>query len=406
MYKREIKDRIEEINRTFRVLVVTGPRQVGKTTLLESMMPAGMKKVSLDDEVLRREAKENPKVFLDTYGAPLFIDEVQYAPELFPYIKMKVDESGEMGMYWLSGSQAFSLMKNVSESLAGRAGIVEMNSFTYSEACSQAEGKLPFDPETPKENEPLDVNEVFERIFKGGMPELYRVKDLDRNEFFNSYINTFIERDVRRIKDIGNLEDFRRFMKDLAIRNGKPLNYSDIASDIGVSSNTIKEWVSVLVSTRVVYLLQPFYSSKLDRLTHRPEVVFMDSGLACYLTDWESAFDLQTSEYAGPFLEAYVVSELVKSYDNAGKKANFSYLRNKETEEIDLIIEKNQCLYPFEIKKTANPKREMLNNFRLLSKTEKKIGNGGLICLYDRMFEIEEGRFVLPISSVINSHEI
>ena len=233
------------------------------------------------------------------------------------------------------------------------------------------DGKIPFDPEHLLENKPLDVNEVYRNIFKGGMPELYRVKNLDRNEFFNSYNDTFIERDVRRIKDIGNLEDFRRFMKDLAIRNGKPLNYSDIDSDIGVLSNTIKEWVSVLVSTRVVYLLQPFYSSKLDRLTYRPKIVFMDFGLACYLTDWESAFDLQTSEYAGPFLEAYVISELVKLYDNAGKKINFSYLRNKETEEIDLIIEKNQRLYPFEIKKTANPKKEMLNNFKLLRRDER-----------------------------------
>ena len=405
MYEREIKARIKKINDTFRVLVVTGPRQVGKTTLLESMMPKGMTKVSLDDEALKKEAKENPKIFLDTYKPPLFIDEVQYAPELLPYIKMKVDEANKTGMYWLSGSQAFSLMKGVSESLAGRAGIVEMNSFTYSEIQSAVKNKAPFDPEdlAPAKHT-IDVNEAYERIFAGGMPELYRMKNLDRAEFFNSYTNTFIERDVRRIKDIGNLEDFRRFMKDLAIRNGKPLNYSDIASEIGVSSNTIKEWVSVLVSTRIIYLLQPFYSSKLDRLTHRPEIVFMDSGLACYLTDWESAFDLQTSEYAGAFLEAYVISELVKSYDNAGKKINFSYLRNKETEEIDLVIEKNQCLYPFEIKKTANPKKEMLKNFRFLGRTDRKVGNGGLICLYDKMYEIDNGLYVLPLSSVINAH--
>lgn len=405
MYEREIKARIKKINDTFRVLVVTGPRQVGKTTLLESMMPKGMTKVSLDDEALKREAKENPKIFLDTYKPPLFIDEVQYAPELLPYIKMKVDEEDKTGMYWLSGSQAFSLMKGVSESLAGRAGIVEMNSFTYSEIQSAVKNKVPFDPEDlAPAKEVIDVNEAYERIFVGGMPELYRMKNLDRAEFFNSYINTFIERDVRRIKDISNLEDFRRFMKDLAIRNGKPLNYSDIASEIGVSSNTIKEWVSVLVSTRIIYLLQPFYSSKLDRLTHRPEIVFMDSGLACYLTDWESAFDLQTSEYAGAFLEAYVISELVKSYGNAGKKINFSYLRNKETEEIDLVIEKNQCLYPFEIKKTANPKKEMLKNFRFLERTDRKVGNGGLICLYDKKYEIDDGLYVLPLGSVINAH--
>lgn len=402
MYDREVRKRIEKISKTFRVLVVTGPRQVGKTTLLESIMPAGMKKVSLDNETLRREAKEDPKLFLDTYRPPLFIDEVQYAPELFPYIKMRVDEAGEMGMYWLSGSQAFSLMENVSESLAGRAGIIEMNSFTYSEVQSEVDEKVPFNPEKLIESNYIDVNEVYERIFRGGMPELYRVKDLDRNEFFNSYIDTFIERDVRRIKDIGNLEGFRRFMKDLAIRNGKPLNYSDIASDIGVSSNTIKEWVSVLVSTRVIYLLQPFYSSKLDRLTHRPEIVFMDSGLACYLTDWESAFDLQTSEYAGAFLEAYVISELVKSYDNAGEKANFSYLRNKETEEIDLIIEKNQSLYPFEIKRTANPKREMINNFRILERTGKNVKNGGLICLFEKLMQWDDKNYILPIGSVIN----
>lgn len=402
MYDREVKERIKKINETFRVLVVTGPRQVGKTTVLESLMPKNMTKVSLDDETLRQEAQENPKIFLDSYPTPLFIDEVQYAPQLFPYIKMKVDKDKTRGQYWLSGSQLFDLMQNVTESLAGRAGIVKMNSFTYSEIAKNPKDNV-FDPENLKQHEYLDVNETFERIFNGGMPEIYDIDNMDRNDFYYSYINTYIEKDIKKIKNIGNIENFKTFMRDVAIRTGTTLNYSDIANDVGVSVNTIKDWISILVSTGIIYLLEPYSSNKLKRLTHMPKIIFMDSGLACYLANWESARELQLSDMSGRFFEAYVISELVKSYDNKGLRLEISHFRNKETEEIDLILFKNNTLYPLEIKKTANPKKEMMKNFKYLEKTGMKIGTGGIICLYDKLIKLDEKNYIIPLSTVINS---
>ncbi|MBO5349593.1 MAG: ATP-binding protein [Clostridia bacterium] len=401
MYSREVKERIKKINDTFRVLVVTGPRQVGKTTVLESLMPENMTKVSLDDETLRKEAQENPKIFLDSYPTPLFIDEVQYAPQLFPYIKMRVDKDKTRGQYWLSGSQLFDLMKNVTESLAGRAGIVKMNSFTYSEIKQNTEKEI-FDPENLKQKQYIDVNETFERIFYGGMPELYDIPDMDRNDFYYSYINTYIEKDIKKIKNIGNIETFKKFMRDVAIRTGTTLNYSDIANDVGISVNTIREWISILVSTGIIYLLEPFSSSKIKRLTHMPKIIFMDMGLACYLANWESAKELQLSKLSGCFFESYVVSELIKSYDNKGLRLEISHFRNKETEEIDLILYKNNTLYPLEIKKSANPTKEMMKNFKYLEKDNKKIGTGGIICLYDKLMKLDENNYIIPLSSVIN----
>lgn len=401
MYSREVKERIKKINDTFRVLVVTGPRQVGKTTVLESLMPENMTKVSLDDETLRKEAQENPKIFLDSYPTPLFIDEVQYAPQLFPYIKMRVDKDKTRGQYWLSGSQLFDLMKNVTESLAGRAGIVKMNSFTYSEIKQNTEKEI-FDPENLKQKQYIDVNETFERIFYGGMPELYDIPDMDRNDFYYSYINTYIEKDIKKIKNIGNIETFKKFMRDVAIRTGTTLNYSDIANDVGISVNTIREWISILVSTGIIYLLEPFSSSKIKRLTHMPKIIFMDMGLACYLANWESAKELQLSKLSGSFFESYVVSELIKSYDNKGLRLEISHFRNKETEEIDLILYKNNTLYPLEIKKSGNPTKEMMKNFKYLEKDNKKIGTGGIICLYDKLMKLDENNYIIPLSSVIN----
>ena len=401
MYSREVKERIKKINDTFRVLVVTGPRQVGKTTVLESLMPENMTKVSLDDETLRKEAQENPKIFLDSYPTPLFIDEVQYAPQLFPYIKMRVDKDKTRGQYWLSGSQLFDLMKNVTESLAGRAGIIKMNSFTYSEINQNKEKEI-FDPENLKQKQYIDVNETFERIFNGGMPELYDIPDMDRNDFYYSYINTYIEKDIKKIKNIGNIETFKKFMRDVAIRTGTNLNYSDIANDVGISVNTIREWISILVSTGIIYLLEPYSSSKIKRLTHMPKIIFMDMGLACYLANWESAKELQLSKLSGYFFESFVVSELIKSYDNKGIRLEISHFRNKETEEIDLILYKNNTLYPLEIKKSGNPTKEMMKNFKYLEKDNMKIGTGGIICLYDKLMKIDENNYIIPLSSVIN----
>ena len=368
-------------------MAVTGPRQVGKTTILKEMMPDNMKMVSLDDESLRAEAKINPRLFLQTFGNPLFIDEIQYAPELFSYIKMEVDNDNSRGQYWLSGSQTFELMKNVTESLAGRVGIIKMNSLTYKE-INNSTNNIVFDPDNLKKSNNINVNELFEIIYNGGMPELCSVKNMDRNMFFASYVNTYIEKDVRKLINVGNIETFNKFMRVLAIRNGKTLNYSDIANDVEVSSNTIKEWVSVLVSSRIIYLLEPYHNKKIERLTHLPKIVFMDSGLCSFLAGFTSARELQLSSESGNYLETYIVSEIIKSYDNNSIPLDITHFRNKEIEEIDLIITKNSKVYPLEIKKTANPNRTMLKSFKYLEKANVKLGTGELISLYEELIPL------------------
>lgn len=404
MKKRLANNIILNLNETFKVILVTGPRQVGKTTLLKELMPKNMTYITLDDETLRRKAKSNPKGFLEEFPGRLFIDEVQYAPELFPYIKMIVDSSSDKGQYWLTGSQQFHLMKNVSESLAGRVGILNLNSFTYSEITENISTCL-FDPTNLKKSDYIDVNKLYEIIFNGGMPEPIVQKKINRDVFFKSYINTYIERDIRQLTQIGNELAFRQFLVAIASRNGEQLNYSNIAREVGVSDVTIKSWLSILITTGLIYLLEPFMSNKLKRMTHMPKIIFMDTGLCAYLAGWEDARSLQLSSVAGHYLETFIVSELIKSYNALGKKLNISYFRDKEKNEIDLIIEKNNTLYPYEIKKTSNPTVSMIKNFNKLNNANKNIGNGGIICCYDKLMHIDDNNYIIPISSVINIKE-
>ena len=381
--------------------MVTGPRQVGKTTLLKKLKPDNMDYVTLDDEVLRKQAKEDPKLFLEEHPAPLLIDEAQYAPELFPYIKINVDNVNDNGRYWITGSQQFHLMKNASESLAGRVGIVNLNSFTYSEIIRN-EKKNTFEPSNLKQAPKININDIFEYIYKGGMPNLYSTDGILKDIYFQSYIDTYISRDVKQIMDIGNVESFKKFIVSVASRVGEQLNYTSLALDSGVTVPTAKSWLSILTSSGLVYLLEPYMSSELKRLTHQPKIVFMDMGLACYLSGWQSAKELQMSSSAGHYLESFIVSEILKSYNARGIRPNISYYRDKEKNEIDLIFYKNNKLYPFEIKKTASPNKTMIKNFKILEKTKKEIGIGGIICFYDNLMKLDENNYIIPISSVIN----
>ena len=401
MYNREATEVIKNISDTFRVLLVTGPRQTGKTTLLKSLKPENMGYVTLDDKILRKQAQDDPKLFLEEHPAPLFIDEAQYAPDLFSYIKINVDNSKAKGQYWITGSQQFNLMKNASESLAGRVGIVNLNSFTYSEIVKN-ENKDLFNPDKLKKAAKIEVNYLFEIIFKGGMPEFYDNPKIDRNLYFQNYINTYIEKDVRELIEIGKLEEFKKFMVSIASRIGEQLNYSDISKDCGVSVPTIISWMSVLVSSGLVYLLEPYMSSQLKRTTHIPKIYFMDTGLAAYLAGWESARDLQLSSTSGHYLENFVICEIIKSYNARGIKPNLSYYRDKEKHEIDLVFYKNNKLYPFEIKKTASPNSSMISSFKYLENSKKEIATGGIICLYDNLMKMDEKNYIIPISSVIN----
>ena len=402
MLKREAHKTIERINKTFRVLLVSGPRQVGKTTLLKEYLPKNMNYVTLDDEVLRRQAKENPKTFLEEHPWPILIDEAQYAPELFSYIKIIVDNENKRGMYWLTGSQQINLMKNVQESLAGRVGIVKLNSLTYSET-NNVENKKIFEPDNlQKGKKYIDVNELFEKIFRGGMPELYDVPEFNKNDYFFAYVDTYLSKDVKDQLDILDAKTFKNFMISVASKNGEQLNYTTIANEIGITDKTVKTWLNILVSSGIVYLLEPFMNTKLKRITHMPKIVFMDSGLCSYLAGWESARDLQLSEVSGHYLETYIISEIIKSYNALGIDPKISYYRDKEKNEIDLIFEKNKKIYPFEIKKTGNPTKAMISNFSKLDNINKQVEPGGIICCYDDLIHLDEKNYIIPISSVID----
>ena len=402
MYKRESVDFIKNVSDTFKVLLITGPRQVGKTTLLLSLKPNNMNYVTLDDVNLRRQAQEDPKMFLEEHPWPLLIDEAQYAPELFSYIKIIVDKEQKNGMYWLTGSQQFHLMKNASDSLAGRVGIINLNSFTYSEII-QNENKKLFDPIDIRKSPKIDVNDLYKIIYKGGMPELYNNKNISQEIFFQGYIDTYISRDVKSLTEIGNEMAFKKFIVSVASRTGEQLNYSSLANDSGISVPTAIKWLSILVTSGIVYLLEPYMSSQLKRITHIPKIIFMDTGLACYLAGWSSARDLQLSSSAGHYLESYIISEIVKSYNARGIRPNISYYRDKDGKEIDLIFYKNNKLYPFEIKKTVSPNSDMIKNFKELQKTKKEIGTGGIICFYDELMHLDKNNYIIPVSSVINS---
>ena len=407
MYSREVKEIVENVNKTFKVLFVFGPRGVGKTTLLLSLKPDNMEYITLDDEVLREQAKSDPKLFLEEHPAPLLIDGVQYAPNLFSYIKINVDRENKNGMYWLTGSQQFHLMKNVSESLAGRVGIINLNSFMYSEIVKNEKKEL-FDPAKLNEYKTMpkiDVNKLYEIIFKGGMPTLYMEKDLSRDIYFSSYLENYISRDVKELTEVGDELSFRKFMVSVASRTGEQLNYTALANDALISVPTAIRWMSILVTSGLVYLLEPYMNSELKRITHMPKIVFMDTGLAAYLAGYTSARELQLGYSSGHYLETFIVSEIIKAYNARGITPNLYYYRDKEKNEIDLIFYKNNKLYPLEIKKTAIPKKEMIKNFSKLEKTKKEIGTGGIICFYDTLTKLDENNYIIPVSNVINYSE-
>ena len=399
MIERELVKRVKKINDTRKVLLVTGPRQVGKTTMLKYLAEDNRRYVSLDDLSLRKLAQDDPKLFMMTYKPPVIIDEIQYAPNLLSYIKLDVDSSEGKGKYWLSGSQKFHLMKGVSESLAGRVGILEMTSLSYAEKRGFS-SKI-FDPRNLYPKFVMEPVHLFEEIFKGGMPEYY-ANDLERKDFFDSYIKTYIERDVRDLTQVGNIVAFEKFLVSMASRNGELLNYSSISQDAGIDEKTAKLWTSILVNSDIIYLLQPYMSSELKRVTKTPKIVFMDTGLCAYLCKWDSAINLMNSSVSGHYLETFIISELIKNKRNSLEQLDYDiyFYRDRDGKEIDLLIYFNNTIYPFEIKKTANPNKEMIKNFDILTKTNKEVGNGGVICLYPEIIPLDEKNNVIPISCI------
>ena len=399
-FNRNIEAKIKNLNESFPVILITGPRQVGKTTVLKWLAKENRRYVTLDDFRERQLAKEDPKSFLLKYKPPVIIDEVQYAPELFSYIKMHVDENKENGGFWLTGSQAFHMMKKVSDSLAGRVGILNMFGLSNSE-INKSESPL-YKPdfemlmERIKTIKKMNMFEVYERIFMGCKPELYSNEKLDRDVFYSSYINTYITRDIRNLTQVADEASFFKFLTVVAARTSKEINYKEISNEIGISEPTIKKWISVLVSSGIVYLLQAYHNNRIKRTIKTPRLYFMDTGLCAYLTKWNSPEVLESGAMSGAFFETWVVSELIKNYYNLGKVPPFYYYRDKDGKEIDLIIEQNGTLYPIEIKKSSMPKRDSIKHFSVLEKTNMKIGNGSVICLIDDLLPINEKNWYVP----------
>ena len=361
-FERTIEATVRNVSETFPVLLLTGPRQVGKSTLLEQIAEPERKRVSLDNPTIRALAQTDPELFLQRYAPPVLIDEVQYAPELFPYIKIIVDQRRQPGDFWLTGSQMFRMMKNVTESLAGRAGIVPMLGLSSAEIDGRHPGAFEVDVSKLTRRivaaKPMTVTEVFERIFKGSMPRLYEIEGVNRELYFESYLDTYLSRDIRDLEQVGDLNAFLNFIRIVAARTATSVNYDSLAQDAGISGPTAKKWLSLLVSCGIVGLVEPYSNNALKRVVKAPRMYFWDTGLCAHLMGWGSAAVLEASAMSGAFFETWVVSEIWKSYLNAGKRPPLFFYRDSNKKEIYLIICQDGVAYPIEIKKGSAPHRE------------------------------------------------
>lgn len=382
LIKRSLSDVVDRASRCFKCVMVSGPRQVGKTTLLKSMAEAGRRIVTLDDPVQRAFAQRDPELFLSSNPAPLLIDEVQYAPELFPYIKMRVDASEATGQYWLTGSQPFRLMKGISESLAGRVAILDLQGLTVAEEEGLA--NVPYLPALTVRagKEVWSRKEAAARIFRGSFPQLASVPDTDPTLFMSSYVATYLARDIRDLVKSSHEHEFMTFLTCLAARTGQLLNASNLAQDVGVSAPTISAWISILESSGIIVLLRPFRNNLTKRATATPKVYFTDTGLAAYLCGLRSADELARSQLFGHFFETFAIMSVLKSWWHAGLVCDASFYRDSGGHEIDLLIKDGAVMRPIEIKVTATPNvGEIESNIGALAKTGVELGVGAVVCL-------------------------
>lgn len=415
--KRSIEDVVRKRAQNSKCLLLTGPRQVGKSTLYKEIYP-NVKYYTFDDKLLLASAEEDPKLFLKNIPVPSILDEVQYAASLFPYIKMECDKDNVYEKYYLTGSQQLSLMKKAKESLAGRVSILELQGLSLRE-INRVEFNKHFVPtdeyisEREKNLKPYD--NIWKIIHRGAYPELY-VVDREWVDFYSSYVKTYLERDIRGEIEIKDEIAFTRFLTACAARTGQLLNYANIAEEVGVSQTTIKNWISVLSRTGLIYLLQPYYSNHLTRAIKTPKLYFRDTGLACYLSRWNNYEALESSAVAGNMFETFIVSEIIKSFTNEGLEYDFNlfFYRGKDKVksseegktiekeiEIDLIVEENGTLYPIEIKKSANPTASMASAFSVLDKVaDKKRGTGVILCQYDQKLYLREDLIALPVEFI------
>ena len=402
---RSLETVIGEAAKEYPIVLVTGPRQVGKTTMLQKMMEGTDRGyVSLDDLNERNLAKSDPQLFLELHKPPVLIDEVQYAPEIFTYIKIHVDSQHEAGAFWLTGSQVFKLMKGVQESLAGRVAVLSMTTLSQAEISGvQASPLCVALPELQtraKDRKKMDAGEVFERIFRGSMPGVVSGQITNSKIFYSSYLSTYIERDVKELSDAIDSLKFFRFITAVAARCSQMLNISDIAQDADINQKQAKDWIHILETLGIIFYLHPYSNNLLKRLVKTPKLYFYDTGLVCYLTKWTSAAVLESGAMNGAILENYVVSETAKTYLNSGLEPAMYYYRDKDSKEIDVVLEQNGELNPIGIKKTSNPGTELTRVFSLLDKASVPRGKGAIICMKPSVGAIDRDNYIIPIWAI------
>ncbi len=398
--RRDMEELIVQLTKEYSCILITGPRQVGKSTMLEHI-DSKRNKVTLDDLQDRNLARKDPEMFLKVHKTPLLIDEVQYAPQLFAYIKIMIDNGAEPGSFWLTGSQSFQLMKLAQESLAGRVALLNLSSLSQHEifANNKLEPfKISLDSLQKRaiENKEADVNEIFKRIWEGGMPALISGKYTNWDIFLSSYLQTYIYRDVKEeisIKDDGLFIDF---IRAVACRIGQELDVHSIASDVEISDDTAKRWLNILEKSEIIFYLRPYSNNLLKRVVKTPKVYFFDTGLVSALTKYSSPEILQNGSINGAIFENFIVSEIKKSYMNSGKEPYMYYYRDKDKREIDLILEEDGLLHPIEIKKSSNPSLSATKNFDVLKKAKAPLGMGAIICMKDRLSALNKDTLIVP----------
>lgn len=400
---RTLERKFLAVSEEYSCILLTGPRQVGKSTMLRHLMEGTDRtEITLDDIDERRLAKNDPAMFLKVHPAPVLIDEVQYAPELFSYIKMEADHGAAPGSYWLTGSQAFRLMELAQESLAGRAAVLEMSSLSQSEIYGTGES-IPFtvDMGCLQKREtmlaPADPVEIYERIWNGSLPGHRSGRYTDRNVFYSSYVRTYIDRDVTT--DIPGVDKllFADLIRAAACRSGRLLNVHDIARDVGVSEETARRWLKALERSGIIFFLHSYSNNLLKRTIKTPKMYFFDTGLVSYLTRYSSAEILMNGAMNGAVLENYIVAEIIKTYHNAGEECLLHYYRDKDSNEIDLIMEGDGQLHPMEIKKSVNPPRRAAGTFQILDKASLPRAMGAILCLKETLCAVDSDTLIVPV---------
>jgi len=405
-YERALHDRWLQASEQFPVLLLTGPRQVGKTTLLQHLCEPARRYITLDDPTLRSLAREDPALFFQQFRPPLLIDEIQYAPELLPHIKMRVDADRQPGAFWLTGSQQFQLSRGISETLAGRVGIVNLLGFSSRESHRRKVDLPPLQPtaaglalreETAAKT---DAASVYEDIWRGFFPALCAGPVKDRDLFYSSYVQTYLQRDVRDLARVGDETAFLKFVQACAARTGQMLNLSELARDVDIRVGTAKQWLSILQASFQVFLLPPYHTNVTKRLVKTPKLYFLDTGLCAYLTQWSSPQTLEAGAMSGAIFETHVLCELLKSWWHRMQTPQLYYYRDKDGREIDFLLLSDNVFHPMEVKRSATPQRDWIKPFSSLRRLSPEVGEGGVVCLAPQIIPLAENAATIPVGLI------